>query len=310
MCSLPDPGVQVWADEFVGGTTDDPAILHLVEENLMTNGDFESAISGWSNDAGTAPSRVDAGSLAAKGNYVMRLQTASITHRAVSFTGTKILLTGFVKFIDTDAAGSFDIDLYITANSTYVAAPAVKSISVTINSEDAIVDETGYFAPFYAELEAVAGSYVHINFGCDASVEVYLDDLRLYEVSKNISLYKPNRLSVRHKVIVDADYVMYDGSKKAYVKGWRPIYSIGYDYIDAAGVVNTIGVSESMFNFFIPHSNNLNGNYVRGVNDFSAPPFRGRYLGHEQNLELESIFIQKYKSREYGTSYFSVTANT
>ena len=78
MSGLPSPSSHSWADNFVGGSTNDPVILHLVEENLITNGDFEDTLSGWSNDAGTAPSRVDAGENAAKGNYVMRLQTASI----------------------------------------------------------------------------------------------------------------------------------------------------------------------------------------------------------------------------------------
>ena len=95
MASLPDPSTHVWADLSVGGSSCDPILLKLVEENLMPNGDFVDALSGWSNESGTAPSRVDAGSNAAKGNYVMRLQQSSVTHRYISFTGTKILLTGF-----------------------------------------------------------------------------------------------------------------------------------------------------------------------------------------------------------------------
>ena len=35
MMSLPDPQTQVWSNLHVGGSTDDPVILKLIEENLM-----------------------------------------------------------------------------------------------------------------------------------------------------------------------------------------------------------------------------------------------------------------------------------
>ena len=275
---------------------------------MITNGDFSSALSGWSNEAGTAPSRVNAGNGAARGNYIMNLKTASITHRAIAFTGTKILLTGFVKFIATDAAGSFDITLYITANNAYVANPAASYVKLTINSEDAYVDATEYYLPFYLELESSAISYVHINMACDANVEVYIDDLRLHEVDKNVSLYEPNIMELKYEYHIDSHYELYDGTDKLYSRGWRPIYTIGYDYITAAGLVSNIGLSESLFNFFIPHSDNLAGSYVRMVDDFNASTFAKRYLGHSQTVDLRGIFLVKNKYREYGADYFSVVS--
>ena len=209
--------------------------------------------------------------------------------------------------MDTDAAGSFDIDLYITANANYVAAPAANYTSLTINSEDVYVDATGYFMPFYLELEvSSASAYAHINFGCDANVEVYLDDLRLYEVSERVSLEAPNRMSVSYQRIVDAEYEMFNKANKTYLKGWRPIYNVGYDYISAAGLVDSIGLSERMFNFFVPHSDNLAGSYVRLSEDFDFSPFKGKFEGHEGSLKLDSVFICKYKPREYGEDYFTV----
>jgi hypothetical protein len=308
--ALPSPVDHDWADLSVGGSSNDPTILHLVEENLMTNGDFEEVLSGWANSSGTAPSRVDLGSDAARGNYVMNLKASSITHKAIAFTGTKVLLTGMVKFVATDASGSFDVTLYITGSSSYVATPASKFVKLTINSQDAYVVGTTYFMPFFIELEVTAGAYAHINFAADASVEVYIDDLRMYEVSKNVALNNPTSLSVRYQRLADSEYEMFDLSKKIYLRGWRPVYSIGYDFIDAAGLVKNIGLTESMFNFFIPHSNNLGGAYVRATGDFSGEPFQGRYLGHTNSLELEGIFIVKNKSREYGDTYFSVASAT
>ena len=199
--SLPNPASHVWTDDHVGGATNDPAILLLDEENLMSNGDFSSAISGWSNESGTAPSRVDAGSLAARGNYVMRLQQSSVTHWTTSFTGTKILLTGWLKFITTQSTNQIDIDLYITGDASYVASPAAKFVSLRLESKDTYVDATGHYMPFYLELEATAGSYVHINFGTDAGVEVYIDDLRLHEVDERKTLYAPTIMSVRYQYI-------------------------------------------------------------------------------------------------------------
>jgi len=308
MSSLPSPVTNDWATKHVGGSSNDPTILHVVEENLMVNGDFEDALSGWSNESGTAPTRVDAGTAAARGNYVMNLKASSITHRAIAFTGTKILLTGFVKFIATSARKSFNTTLYITGSDAYVATPASKFVKVNIESVDAHTDATEYYMPFYLMLDAAAGTYAHINFECEAGVEVYIDDLRLYEVSKVVELYEPNDMFVKYQYYKDAEYEMLDGSSKLYAKGWRPIYSIRYDYMTAAGLVKNIGLSESMFNFFIPHSNNLGGSYVRFDADFEASPFAGKYLGHEQSLELKGIFLIKNKMREYGETYFSVTS--
>lgn len=307
--SYPSVNSHSWAANFVGGSSNDPVILHLEESNLITNGSFEDVLSNWSNESGTAPSRVDEGSDAPNGNYVMRLQASSIIHQAIAFTGTKILLTGFVKFVSTDASGSFDIDLYVTDSDSYVASPASKYISVTINSEDSYVDASGYYAPFYAELECTAGTHVHINFGCDSGVEVYIDDLKLYEVNESVTLYEPNTLKMRYQYVKDAEYTMFDGEHKVYSRGWRPIYTIGYDYVDSAGLVKNIGLTESLFNFFIPHSNNLSGWYVRANQDYSVEPFHNRFIGHSDGLELFGIFLVKNKFREYGESYFSASSD-
>jgi len=306
--SLPSPVSNDWATEHVGGSSNDPTVLHLVEENLITNGDFEDTLVNWSNESGTAPTRVDAGNYAAKGNYVMNLKASSITHRAIAFTGTKVLLTGYVKFIATSAAASFNTTLYITGSNAYVANPATKFVKVNIESVDTYVDGTEYYIPLFLVLDTTAGTYLLINFACQVVAEVYIDDLRIYEVSKIVELYEPNEMSVKYQYVKDAEYELLDGSSKLYAKGWRPIYSIRYDYMSAAGLVKNIGLSESMFNYFIPHSNNLGGAYVRLSADFEASPFNGRFLGHQQSLDLQGIFLIKNKMREYGESYFSVTS--
>ena len=307
--SLPNPSTHAWSDDHVGGATNDPRILLLSEENLMTNGDFESALSGWANSVGAAPTRADLGGLAARGNYVMNLKANSVTHWYKAFTGTKVLLTGFVKFVSTDASGSFDVDLYVTADVNYVASPASKYVSLTFDSQDAIVTTTGIFMPFYVELECAAGSYVHINFGCDASTEVYIDDLRLHEVTENITMGEPHRMSVTYQRLVDSEYEMYDKSDKVYLRGWRPVFNVGYDYLAAADLVKNIKASESTFNFFIAHSDNLFGAYVRMIDDFNQEPFHGRFFAHQQDISLRSIFLYKNKPREYGATYFSVASS-
>jgi hypothetical protein len=306
--SLPNPATHVWSDEHIGGATNDPRLLLLEEENLMTNGDFESALSGWANSSGTAPTRVDLGSDAARGNYAMNLKASSITHWYKAFTGTKILLSGFVKFVATDAAGSCDIDLYITANTSYAASPASKFVSLTLNSVDAYVTATGYFMPFYLELEATAGSYVHINIGNDSGVEVYIDDLRLHEVTENLALEEPTLMTVTYQRIMDAEFELYNKTDKAYLRGWRPVFNVRFDYIAAAELVKNIKGSESMFNFFIPHSDNLFGGYVRMIDDFSPESFNGRYFAHSQDISFRSIFLYKFKPREYAATYFSAAS--
>jgi len=306
--SLPNPVSDDWNGNVLGGSSNDPCVLHLVEENLMTNGDFEETLSGWDNEAGVAPSRVDLGVDAPNGNYVMKLLSGAITHRSVAFDGTKILFTGKLRFLTACAGQHCNITLYITNDTNYVANPVAKFVKLAVESVDTNVDATDYFMGFFVELECVAGKYVHINLESEAGVDTYFDDFMLYEVNEAVSLYEPNKMSLGYKYYKDAEYELFDGTKKTYAKGWRPTYKVVYDFVDAEGMQKVVRLSEHMFNFFVPHSNNLCGSYVRFVNDLSYNPFQNKFLGHSVDLELEGIFLQKFKMREYGESYFSVTS--
>jgi hypothetical protein len=63
-------------------------------------------------------------------------------------------------------------------------------------------------------------------------------------------LDNPNSLKVKWERKTDANYEMVDGSEKDYVRGWRPVYSLYYEYCGRAEMVKHIGITESDFNFY------------------------------------------------------------
>ena len=302
MAHLPNPATHIWSGEVVGGASGDPAILKLIEQNLLINGDFEDEdITNWTGDG----TRYDAGSYAMKGNYVLAIANnkQAIT-QIVYGSATKILLTGFMKIL-TKASGK---TAYVKFYDSTPTTP--KSIQVTINTNDAAININNW-VPFYvmADLSTWTGNvYIKISVGGGAGGNgIQVDDLRVYAVNEVITMNEPNVLKLTWQRYTDANYELLDGTNKDYLRGWRSTYSLGYEYCSKDQLINDIGISENMFNFFIPHSDNLNGDYVRMLNDFDSSYFHDRYIGHTQELQLTGIFLRKFKNKEYGSTYFTVT---
>lgn len=308
MASLPNPPATAhpWDDLVVGGSDGHPAIIKLIEENLINNGDFEEILSGWDG----TNSRVDAGANAQKGNYVLSVDGGNYAHTYISRgTLSKVLFTGFLKIRNKVSSKYVNLRVYTTNATSRVTYPASYYVRLQFDSNDATQD--GQWMPFYimADMSSWVGTYIHIDFEIDSGLTgMYIDDLRLYEVDEVVSMECPNVLNLTWRRLTDASYEMLDGSMKDYLKGWRAVYTLGYEYCSRAQLIEDIGISESTFNFFVPQDDNLQGDYVRMINDFDSSYFHDRFLGHTQSIILESIFMRKFKNKEYGATYFVVTS--
>ncbi len=303
MAYYPNPPASAhpWNSLVVGGSNGNPLIATLIEQNLINNGYFKDTLVGWT---GTC-SRV-AYTKAMKGSYVLSVTGVNYAHYALSYTSNGILaLTGYANF---QGSGYCDIYVYITSSATYAASPT-EYIKIRLTSGTGAA--VGEWIPFYIIVDVddfnTSGTYAHIQFMPQNGVNVYFDDLRLYEVDTIISMDNPQRLNLSWQRKVDAEYELLDGEMKTYLKGWRASYTIGYEYCDAEQLVKSINVSENMFCLFVPQDDSLMHSYVRMNNDFSSSYFQDRFLGHSNDLEFVSIFLQRYKNKQYGSSYFAVT---
>jgi hypothetical protein len=309
MAHLPVQNTHEWADLVVGGSYGNPVLLKLVENNLLTNGDFEDVLSGWTG----TNSRVDAGSNAMKGNYVLSIDAAQYAHNYISRgTKTKILLTGFVRIATKVASKEFTIKLYPSDATARDAAPTTY-LKIDINANDAGITALKWI-PFYAMADLSITNwnktYIHFEFQAESGLTdgVYVDDVKIYEVSEIVTMENPNVMKLNWQRVSDASYELADGTAKDYLKGWRAIYTLGYEYCSCAQLIKDIGLSESLFNFLIPHGNNISGDYVRMMNDFDSSYFHDRFIGHAQELNLPAIFLRKFKNTEYEDSYFTVSS--
>jgi hypothetical protein len=303
MAYFPNPPVSVhpWNSLVVGGSNGNPLIATIIEQNLLSNGYFKDTLVGWD---GTC-SRI-AYDKAMRGSYVLSVTGANYAHYPLSYTSNGILsLTGYANF---QGSGYCDIYIYMTSAVTEVGSPSEYiRVRLTTGTGAAIKE----WIPFYIMVDTssffTAGTYAHIEFKPQSGVNVYFDDLKLYEVDTIIAMDNPQKLNLTWQRKVDSEYELLDGEIKTYLKGWRASYNIGYEFCSAEQLVKSINVSENMFCLFVPQSDNLMHSYVRLNNDFSSSYFQDRFIGHSNELELVSIFLQRYKNKQYGSSYFTVT---
>ena len=309
-----------WASDVVGGSYGHPVLAKLYETELVSNGAFEDTLVGW--DGGAV--RQDFGENAMVGNYVLAMESIAYEHtyfdRTSADNGNEmnmVLVTGFIKVtVATATSKKVKVRVYTTATTARVASPASDYVLLTINLDNASIaydsDNNSQWIKFYfiADMTGFAGEYVHVEIlSTDyATVNYYLDDLKVYEVKEIIELDCPNSLRLKWERKTDANYEMVDGTDKDYVRDWRPIYSMDYVYCSRAEMIKHIGITESDFNFFIPQKDNLNGDFVRMIEDFSGNYFQDRFLGHNNELILRGIYLRKFKNIEYGGTYYALTS--
>jgi hypothetical protein len=241
-----------------------------------------------------------------KGSYVLTVDYSYYAHKAMDFSGRLVVLTGYIR---ADAGDDCSIKVYRSASSARVGSPS-KYVYIALDfTKDGI--EYNEWIPFYiiADTAGWTGSYFHVEFFADSTAgSIFIDDLRVYVANEIIQMECPQSLKQVWRRYTDAEYELINGEKKAFIKGWRPVYSLGYEYCSKAELIKNIGISESTFTLFVPQSDNMNFAYVRMVNDFDSSYFHNKFIGHAQDLELEGIFLQRYKNKQWGYGYFSVLA--
>jgi hypothetical protein len=298
----PNPTTHGWSDLVVGGSAGNPKFFLLDEENKITNGFFKDPLSLW----GGAPTRVALGE-AMRGSYVMSIAAGAQAHLATAWVPTYALFTGFLRFTG-NAASAAQIYANTSNSATYVPSPT-KYFRLVFNAAATGIslDE---WVPFYMLIDTTGWptfTHLHLDIRNSGSGTLYVDDLRMHECSEIISMDNPNILSLVWKREIDSEYTLFNGDMKTYVKGWRPSFNLGYEYCSRAQLIKDIDISESTFSFFVPQDDGLMGVYTRLTNDFDSSYFKNKFVGHAQSLELPSIFLQRYKNKQYGTSYFTPT---
>ena len=315
MSSWPIHKSNSWSDLVVGGAYGEPLLFKLYENALVSNGSFEDVLSSWDG----AGSRKDFGDKAASGNYALSLEGVPYMHTYFSRTSpetsqdmTSVLFTGYVKAKIGSTTGShIYLKVYCDNGTSRVASPTkYVQLAIDLDADAVVTAADGYtqWIKFYidADISAITGDYVHFEISSDkySSIYYYLDELKVYEVEELLELACPQTLRLNWQRKTDANYEMADGTNKDYLKGWRPIFSLGYDYCSREELIKHIGISESGFNFFAPHKDSCNGEYVRIISNFEASYFHDKFLGHTDAITLNGIFLRKFKNIEYDSAYF------
>lgn len=317
MSSYPDVSESEWKELVVGGSYGEPLLFKLYDTELVSNGSFEDELSGWDGSG----VREDFGVDAVHGNYVLSMENVEYMHIYFDRTSVdngnemnNVLVTGFIKMTHGVASATAKIRVYASASTTRTALPAA-FIDLEIAADDGCMvegtDGLTQWVRFYvmADITTMIGDYVHVEISSDdyATMNYYLDDLKVFEVKEVLELSDPQVMNLRWQRKSDATYDMADLSRKDYLRGWRPVYTLSYEYCSRANFIKEVGITESDFNFFVPHKDTINGEFVRMESDLDASYFKGKFLGYENSIELVGIYLRKFKNIEYGTDYFTLT---
>jgi hypothetical protein len=317
MSSWPQKETHAWSDLVVGGSAGEPLIFKLYETALISNGSFEEALSGWDGSG----VRSNLGSGAVKGNYALVMEDVEYNHTYFDRTSPdnsnemdSILFTGFIKATEGIANGEIKVRVYCDNGTARVVSPAkYVDLEIAVDDDSMVADVDGLtqWVKFYlmADISGMTGTNVHFEISCTdyTNIDYYLDDLKVHEVKEVLQMECPQTLRLNWQRKTDANYDMEDGTNKDYVKGWRPIFALGYEFCSRAELIRHIGVSENSFNFFAPHKDSINGEYVRIIGDFDSNYFHDKFLGHSHSIQLRGIYLRKNKNIEYDSDYFTLT---
>lgn len=316
MSSWPQKATNNWSDLVVGGAYGEPILFKLYENDLIENGSFESVLSGWDGSG----EREDFGEEAAHGNYVLSMENVTYMHTYFNRASSNndgdmdsILFTGFLKATQGVSDGKVKVRVYcgdtdrISSPTKYVDLEILVDDSSMISGPDGLTQWVKFY--LMADISEHTGDYVHFEVSCSTpgTINYYLDDLKAYEVKEIVELECPNVFKVTWQRKTDANYEMADGSNKDYVRGWRPVYELDYEYCSREQLVENIGITENGFNFLAPHKDSCNGEYVRMISDMNSSYFHNRFLGHTTSLPLIGIHLRKKKNVEYNANYFTLT---
>lgn len=287
----------------VVGGVEAPKIYNLIEENYVTNGDFEVDTVGWTT-GGTGTIARTADSNAPSGAYVLEIADTDaggdfLAIFSLTPPNGKYVLTCWAK---TEEAAKHNVELEITHSG----------------GQDIIVAEV--FPNRYTkltvttELSRTTITNIRIktsDVGTDTNT-IRVDDVRLYQIDETgdndiIALKQPNLLTQNYEKILDANYELIGGNTKEFIKGWRYNAELRYDFLEASEQQEMLEISEMPFMLFVPHSDDLEiesdrcsyvwSEYVRWNSGFDFNYFFGRYIAHEITIPFTGIDIMTIKPR-------------
>jgi hypothetical protein len=319
--NYPDKETNNWSDLVVGGSYGGTLLATLWEDEILSNGSFEDELSAiWTDDLGSAV-RTDLGTLAMDGNYVLDASGRSYVTCYFSSTNPrtglarglkKLCITGYMK-IDPTLGVSAKCRVYPHSATTRNGSPPrmVELYWSTAYNDTLTMPEDGWsqWIKFYMFIDGdtYVDDYWHIEFS--SAADFYVDQLKVHEIKEVYELDCPNHLRLNWQRLTDSNYTMADLSKKDYNRGWRPNYTLGYDYCSREEMVKHIDISENGLCFLAPHRDSINGDYVRMETDFDSSYYQDKYIGHKNALVFTGVYPRKFKNREwdYNSWSFSTT---
>lgn len=297
-----------WLNNVVGGIST-PRIYKLTDNNLVTNGDIEDALS--TEWQGAGYSRVlasDNSFVAPRGDYVLKVDDddGSSWERAFqsvnygSALGDKsflLMLKGRADSSDhsvdikfgsaTTSGGSIN-------NSSKLTVPLKTNYNRIIHMTKTFSSETDEFIRLELGgcIETAASTGV-----------AFFDDIRVYEIESTYNFEQPHRWGQEWLEEVINDFNLIGGKNRKILNGWRYTLNMEYDYVSASDQEEVIAVTENGLNFVVPHIDNLFGSLMRWNGDFKNMYFFDRYLGHAVVIALKAVELENDKPRETGTDY-------
>ena len=116
MAYFPNPVAHDWDELVIGGSSAQPVMFLLNEQNLLTNGYFKDTIVNWD---GTVTRR--AATNAMRGSYVMEISQNQYAHQAIAVTDFDKIFTGFLNLRYHDI--EMKVRLYPSNSATRDASP-------------------------------------------------------------------------------------------------------------------------------------------------------------------------------------------
>lgn len=298
-----------WETNVIGGIGD-PIIYRLEDNNRVTNGSVETALStewfgdGYSRVLASAQSPVF---VAPKGDYVLKVvdNDAGVFEAAKQSVnyGSDLLSKTFALILKVRGSTDHNVSIKIGSSTTV---------------DGAINDASIYTFPVYTDYDRIVcvrktfsastDNYVRIELGGATSVvttqgTAFYDDIRVYEVEESFVLTHPNKYKQSWREELITDFKLIDGKSRKVSNGHRYALDMVYDFNEAAQQKKIIEIAENGLNLVVPHSDCLFASLMRWNGDFESSYFYDKYIGHAVVISLEAIELERCVARELGADY-------
>lgn len=269
----------------VGGTGDSNFYLAKTTK-FITNWNFEVDLTGWTGVPGAGDISQYEDSLTFWGEYSMKVDAsveAGTYAKAIIETGSELWERAFIlEFaVRVDEARDIkifvqDVDGYQTFTQTYTGV-------------------TGEFVHFFYYFiflplgsPIIGPTELEIRlYGTDTVPGIsYYDNVNLYEITEKISFRVPETFEALYEKELQSKFELITGRIQEYLRGWRFIGNLGYQYLTKEEEEKRTRIGESDLMIFQPHDDNefmvvsmWNGNFARNY-------FGDIYAGHTGNINL------------------------